>query len=206
MNCLFHSFVLTLFSSVDLRERQTHHTGSERHGIQLRRHRKHIQSDVQGACGNLTQCQLHCMCHLKGQSELWNLKYVLKCINEPRLALTFCLLVFFPSLFAPQGPDSHYGTKGLKKVTQESATGTKTTFFFFSSPGNNNGTSVEDGQIPEIIYYTWTEHGVMQVHWTRDTSDCWEDWTAGDIRSASWSLGVCVCVCLCAGCVYLYIE
>ena len=56
--------------------------------------------------------------------------------------------------FTIQGPDSHYGTKGLKKLTQESATGTKTTFFFFSSPGNNNGTSVEDGQIPEIIYYT----------------------------------------------------
>ncbi|XP_063738160.1 BTB/POZ domain-containing protein 1-like isoform X2 [Eleginops maclovinus] len=53
-----------------------------------------------------------------------------------------------------KGPDSHYGTKGLKKVTQESSTGTKTTFLFFSSPGNNNGTSVEDGQIPEIIYYT----------------------------------------------------
>uniref|UniRef100_A0A1A8CU59 BTB (POZ) domain containing 1 n=1 Tax=Nothobranchius kadleci TaxID=1051664 RepID=A0A1A8CU59_NOTKA len=52
-----------------------------------------------------------------------------------------------------KGPDSHYGTKGLKKVTQESSTGTKTTFLFFSSPGNNNGTSVEDGQIPEIIYY-----------------------------------------------------
>lgn len=57
------------------------------------------------------------------------------------------------SCLHPQGPDSHYGTKGLKKVTQESATGTKTTFLFFSSPGNNNGTSVEDGQIPEIIYY-----------------------------------------------------
>ncbi|CAK6975516.1 BTB/POZ domain-containing protein 1-like isoform X2 [Scomber scombrus] len=53
-----------------------------------------------------------------------------------------------------KGPDSHYGTKGLKKVTQELATGTKMTFLFFSSPGNNNGTSVEDGQIPEIIYYT----------------------------------------------------
>ncbi|KAL1007509.1 hypothetical protein UPYG_G00087760 [Umbra pygmaea] len=53
-----------------------------------------------------------------------------------------------------KGPDSNYGTKGLKKVSQESAAGTKTTFFFFSSPGNNNGTSVEDGQIPEIIYYT----------------------------------------------------
>ncbi|KAJ4947780.1 hypothetical protein JOQ06_009812 [Pogonophryne albipinna] len=53
-----------------------------------------------------------------------------------------------------KGPDSHYGTKGLKKVQRETATGTKTTFLFFSSPGNNNGTSVEDGQIPEIIYYT----------------------------------------------------
>ncbi|XP_061743414.1 BTB/POZ domain-containing protein 1-like [Nerophis ophidion] len=52
-----------------------------------------------------------------------------------------------------KGPDSHYGTKGLKKVSQESAAGTKTTFVFFKSPGNNNGTSVEDGQIPEIIYY-----------------------------------------------------
>ncbi|XP_048828183.1 BTB/POZ domain-containing protein 1-like isoform X1 [Brienomyrus brachyistius] len=53
-----------------------------------------------------------------------------------------------------KGPDSHYGTKGLKKVVQETSPGTKTTFFFFSSPGNNNGTSVEDGQIPEIIFYT----------------------------------------------------
>ncbi|XP_036390895.1 BTB/POZ domain-containing protein 1-like isoform X1 [Megalops cyprinoides] len=53
-----------------------------------------------------------------------------------------------------KGPDSHYGTKGLRKVTHESATGTKTTFSFFSSPGNNNGTSVEDGQIPEIIFYS----------------------------------------------------
>ncbi|XP_030232981.1 BTB/POZ domain-containing protein 1 isoform X2 [Gadus morhua] len=52
-----------------------------------------------------------------------------------------------------KGPDSHYGTKGLKKVSHESGPGPKTTFFFFSSPGNNNGTSVEDGQIPEIIYY-----------------------------------------------------
>ncbi|RXM92153.1 BTB/POZ domain-containing protein 1 [Acipenser ruthenus] len=53
-----------------------------------------------------------------------------------------------------KGPDSHYGTKGLKKVIHESAAGTKTCFLFFSSPGNNNGTSVEDGQIPEIIFYT----------------------------------------------------
>ncbi|XP_069481087.1 BTB/POZ domain-containing protein 1 isoform X2 [Ambystoma mexicanum] len=53
-----------------------------------------------------------------------------------------------------KGPDSHYGTKGLKKVQHETPTACKTCFFFFSSPGNNNGTSVEDGQIPEIIFYT----------------------------------------------------
>nr|XP_033775767.1 BTB/POZ domain-containing protein 1 isoform X2 [Geotrypetes seraphini] len=53
-----------------------------------------------------------------------------------------------------KGPDSHYGTKGLKKIIHESSTSSKTCFFFFSCPGNNNGTSVEDGQIPEIIFYT----------------------------------------------------
>ncbi|KAG8454760.1 hypothetical protein GDO86_001111 [Hymenochirus boettgeri] len=54
-----------------------------------------------------------------------------------------------------KGPDSHYGTKGLRKVIHESATtGTKTCFTFCYAAGNNNGTSVEDGQIPEIIFYT----------------------------------------------------
>uniref|UniRef100_A0A8C9U865 BTB domain containing 1 n=1 Tax=Scleropages formosus TaxID=113540 RepID=A0A8C9U865_SCLFO len=53
-----------------------------------------------------------------------------------------------------KGPDSHYGTRGLKKVIHETSPGARTTFIFFSSPGNNNGTSVEDGQIPEIIFYT----------------------------------------------------
>uniref|UniRef100_A0A8C4TFL0 BTB domain containing 1 n=1 Tax=Erpetoichthys calabaricus TaxID=27687 RepID=A0A8C4TFL0_ERPCA len=64
----------------------------------------------------------------------------------PNISYTACATL--------KGPDSHYGTKGLKKVIHESAAGTKTCFFFFSSPGNNNGTSVEDGQIPEIIFYT----------------------------------------------------
>ncbi|KAF3832849.1 hypothetical protein F7725_026514 [Dissostichus mawsoni] len=59
-----------------------------------------------------------------------------------------------PNVSYTAWPGLHYGTKGLKKVQRETATGTKTTFLFFSSPGNNNGTSVEDGQIPEIIYYT----------------------------------------------------
>lgn len=54
-----------------------------------------------------------------------------------------------------QGPDSHYGTKGLRKVTHESpTTGAKTCFTFCYAAGNNNGTSVEDGQIPEVIFYT----------------------------------------------------
>ncbi|XP_078097299.1 BTB/POZ domain-containing protein 1-like [Mustelus asterias] len=54
-----------------------------------------------------------------------------------------------------KGPDSHYGTKGLRKIIHESpTTGINTYFVFFNVPGNNNGTSVEDGQIPEIIFYT----------------------------------------------------
>ncbi|XP_051990031.1 BTB/POZ domain-containing protein 2-like [Xyrauchen texanus] len=54
-----------------------------------------------------------------------------------------------------KGPDSHYGTKGMRKVTHElSGSGTKTCFTFCYAAGNNNGTSVEDGQIPEIIFYT----------------------------------------------------
>lgn len=58
-------------------------------------------------------------------------------------------------VFAFQGPDSHYGTKGMRKVTHESSsTGTKTCFTFCYAAGNNNGTSVEDGQIPEVIFYT----------------------------------------------------
>ncbi|KAJ8357747.1 hypothetical protein SKAU_G00205410 [Synaphobranchus kaupii] len=50
-----------------------------------------------------------------------------------------------------KGPDSHYGTKGMRRVTHESsATGTKTCFTFCYAAGNNNGTSVEDGQLPEV--------------------------------------------------------
>ncbi|KAK6179520.1 hypothetical protein SNE40_011854 [Patella caerulea] len=53
-----------------------------------------------------------------------------------------------------KGPDSYYGSKGLRKVTHESVTSGKVTFQFTYAAGNNNGTSVEDGQIPEIIFYT----------------------------------------------------
>ncbi|CAF0902528.1 unnamed protein product, partial [Brachionus calyciflorus] len=51
-----------------------------------------------------------------------------------------------------KGPDSYYGTKGLRNITHEVSTGIKLTFNFQYASGNNNGTSVEDGQIPEIIF------------------------------------------------------
>jgi len=59
-----------------------------------------------------------------------------------------------------QGPDSFYGTKGQRKVTHDIVThdtssGGKVTFQFTYATGTNNGTSVEDGQIPEIVFYTW---------------------------------------------------
>jgi len=53
-----------------------------------------------------------------------------------------------------KGLDSHYGTKGLRKVSVDCHNGGKVTFQFSYAAGNNNGTSVEDGQIPEIIFYT----------------------------------------------------
>jgi len=53
-----------------------------------------------------------------------------------------------------KGLDSHYGTKGLRKVTVDCHNGGKVTFQFSYAAGNNNGTSVEDGQIPEVIFYT----------------------------------------------------
>lgn len=96
-------------------------------------------------------------------------------------------------------------------MTQESTTGTKTTFLFFSSPGNNNGTSVEDGQIPEIIYYIWTLHAAMQVQRTRETSGHWKDWTSVNGCSASGSPGVLyVCVsenAVCENlCTYIHVQ
>jgi len=52
-----------------------------------------------------------------------------------------------------KGLDSHYGTKGQRKVSLECHSGEKVTFQFSYAAGQNNGTSVEDGQIPEIIFY-----------------------------------------------------
>ncbi|RXG72434.1 BTB/POZ domain-containing protein 2 [Armadillidium vulgare] len=53
-----------------------------------------------------------------------------------------------------KGPDSHYGTKGVRKISVECPSGDRVTFQFTYAAGNNNGTSVDDGQIPEIIFYT----------------------------------------------------
>uniref|UniRef100_A0A915PE96 BTB domain-containing protein n=1 Tax=Setaria digitata TaxID=48799 RepID=A0A915PE96_9BILA len=53
-----------------------------------------------------------------------------------------------------KGPDSHYGTKGLRRIVHQSPSTGVITFQFTYAAGNNNGTSVEDGQIPEIIFCT----------------------------------------------------
>jgi BTB/POZ domain-containing protein 1/2 len=53
-----------------------------------------------------------------------------------------------------RGPDSHYGTSGQKRVVHDLDGREKIVFNFYYATGNNNGTSVEDGQIPEIIFYT----------------------------------------------------
>lgn len=52
-----------------------------------------------------------------------------------------------------KGPDSWYGTKGLAQVQHVGVGEKKTTFTFFYAACNNNGTSVEDGQIPELIFF-----------------------------------------------------
>ncbi|XP_068622676.1 BTB/POZ domain-containing protein 1-like [Battus philenor] len=52
-----------------------------------------------------------------------------------------------------KGTDSYYGTKGLRRVMVDCNNGEKVTFLFSYAAGNNNGTSVEDGQIPAIIFY-----------------------------------------------------
>jgi len=54
-----------------------------------------------------------------------------------------------------QGPLSFYGIKGLKTVLMDYDTGNeKVTFKFSSELEDNNGTSMEKGQIPELIFYT----------------------------------------------------
>lgn len=53
-----------------------------------------------------------------------------------------------------KGRDSFYGTRGVRKMSLPCKNDTNhITFQFSYASGTNNGTSVEDGQIPEIIFY-----------------------------------------------------
>ncbi|CAF4861421.1 unnamed protein product [Pieris macdunnoughi] len=52
-----------------------------------------------------------------------------------------------------KGTDSYYGSKGVRRATVDCNNGEKVVFQFSYAAGNNNGTSVEDGQIPAIIFY-----------------------------------------------------
>lgn len=57
-----------------------------------------------------------------------------------------------------KGAETHYGTKGLRRIVRQSCSSNygssndSITFQFSYAAGNNNGTSVDDGQIPEIIF------------------------------------------------------
>ncbi|XP_024085706.1 BTB/POZ domain-containing protein 2-like isoform X2 [Cimex lectularius] len=53
-----------------------------------------------------------------------------------------------------RGPDTHYGTKGQRRVEVDCGNYGKVVFQFTYVAGTNNGTSVESGQIPEILFYT----------------------------------------------------
>lgn len=54
-----------------------------------------------------------------------------------------------------KGPYSYYGTKGMKTVLVDCDSGNgKVKFKFSSELGDNNGTSTDEGQIPELIFYT----------------------------------------------------
>ncbi|CAF0740440.1 unnamed protein product [Didymodactylos carnosus] len=51
-----------------------------------------------------------------------------------------------------KGPDSFYGINGLRKITHECSADGKVTFHFAYASGENNGSNIDDGQIPEIIF------------------------------------------------------
>ena len=63
--------------------------------------------------------------------------------------IEICANISYTICATIQGPDSYFGSKGVRKVVSG-----KTTFQFFYNSGDNNGTSVEDGQLPELYYYT----------------------------------------------------
>lgn len=66
---------------------------------------------------------------------------------QPKITYTACATL--------KGSDSHYGTEGDRRVevVTDPKGGKKVTFEFQYAAGCNNGTSVEDGQIPDFIFY-----------------------------------------------------
>uniref|UniRef100_A0A0X3P012 BTB/POZ domain-containing protein 2 n=1 Tax=Schistocephalus solidus TaxID=70667 RepID=A0A0X3P012_SCHSO len=52
-----------------------------------------------------------------------------------------------------KGQDTYYGTRGQREIVHECTSAGKVTFRFSYAACTNNGTSVEDGQIPEIIFF-----------------------------------------------------
>ena len=91
------------------------------------------------------------------RAKCWNiekLKQHYGCYTDHNVAYSIVYMYVQTLYLAFKGPDSYYGSKGLRKVTHESVSGGKVTFQFHYAAGNNNGTSVEDGQVPEIIFYT----------------------------------------------------
>lgn len=65
---------------------------------------------------------------------------------QPNMSHTACVTM--------KGVDSYYGAQGKSIVSIEAENKSKVTFTFQYSSGCNNGTSVEDGQIPELYFYT----------------------------------------------------
>ncbi|NXF28787.1 BTBD1 protein, partial [Nyctibius bracteatus] len=62
--------------------------------------------------------------------------------------------VYYTACAMLKGPVSYYGIEGLREMIHEFPAANRTCFIFYSSPDNSNGTSTEEGQIPEIIFYT----------------------------------------------------
>lgn len=56
-------------SNVDHTYRQQHSSRSERHRLQLWWNSQYLPSHVQGACGNSSQRQLHCLRHPQGKTD-----------------------------------------------------------------------------------------------------------------------------------------
>lgn len=171
----------TIFCSADHRERQTHYSGAERHRLQLWRHSHHVPRDVQRACGNPTQCQLHCMCHLKGRFKENVLSCMIEINEETRIYCGFSCL---------RAQTRTTALKAWRKSPRNQQLGPRRRFCFLARLEITTvrqwrtGRSRRSSTTPKLntVTYRYTEAGRPQ--------DCWEDWTARDGRSASQSFGI----------------